>query len=94
MADLEQAYMLDNVLNLFCANSSHKVNTSKTTIFFSKNTEVKLAKLISQILGFKQVRDLGKHLSVPLFHQKVTTNAFKFVTDKVCSKLNGWVTKN
>lgn len=68
-------------------------------VFFSNNlvlfckVDMTSLDLIKGILGFKQVDDLGFYLGVPIFHERVTNSTFRFVVDKIRSRLNGWDVK-
>ncbi|MBA0861288.1 hypothetical protein Goshw_026427, partial [Gossypium schwendimanii] len=42
------------------------------------------------MFGFQKVQNLGMYLEVPLFHEKVTNSTFRFMVDKVHSKLHNW----
>lgn len=70
-AHLDQARLLDSILNQFCEILGHKINVRKSNIFFSKIISGDVRNQITQMFGFQEVQNLGKHLSVPLFHKRV-----------------------
>ncbi|KAA3466590.1 LINE-1 reverse transcriptase isogeny [Gossypium australe] len=82
-ADVAQEKMIKDVLNTFGSASGHKVNTYKTNVFFSKNTEPRVVAEICGVLGFNETIDLGSYLGMLLFHRRVTTNTFNFVIEKI-----------
>lgn len=76
------------MLRTFGATSGHKVNGFKTTVFLSSNIDSNYANDICSVLGFRKTDDWRIYLGLPLFHQRITTNTFKFVVDKVRWKLD------
>lgn len=89
-AKVGQTEVIADILDRFCMASGHKVNASKTHIYFSPSTRSEVASAISNRLGFSKVDDLGLYLGLPLFHERVTNATFQFLIDKVRSKLSGW----
>ena len=89
-ASLCQAEEINNCLEEFCRSSGLKVNTFKTRVFFSKNVNHNHRQELSGSLGFQTAADLGKYLGVALHHNKVKTESFHTVIDKVKSRLQGW----
>ncbi|KAA3450812.1 Retrovirus-related Pol polyprotein LINE-1 [Gossypium australe] len=70
-AQVEQARMLDSILNQFYANLGYRISARKTNIYFSKVTEGVIHHQISQMFGFQEVQNLGTYLGVPLLHERV-----------------------
>lgn len=62
---------MNSVLDIFCDGSGAKVNKSKTLIYFSKNTVVRKARNIRNILGFSVAENLGIYLGTPFTHSGV-----------------------
>ncbi|KAK5793700.1 hypothetical protein PVK06_034853 [Gossypium arboreum] len=54
-AQVDQARLLDSILSQFCRISRHKISVRKSSIFFSKDTEVDTRNQISQLFGFQEV---------------------------------------
>lgn len=52
--------------------------------------KVFIADMLSNLLGFQKVQNLGHYLGVPLFHFRVTNNTMYFVVKKVRMKLQSW----
>lgn len=86
-ADVEHGRLLKKILHHFCEISGHKVNPRKMNMFFSKGVEESTTLILSSLLGFQKVQDLGHYIGVPLFHQRVTNNSIHFVVEKVPMKL-------
>ncbi|KAA3466051.1 reverse transcriptase [Gossypium australe] len=79
-ADIEQARMIRDVLDIFGGHRDIRIASGAT------------AKICSVLL-FNATNDLGTYLGMPLLHQRVITSTFKFVIDKVQRKLDGWNAK-
>ena len=45
---------------------------------------------ITSYFGFSLTHDLGKYLKVPFHHNRVTTNSFSHVTERLMQKLSSW----
>ncbi|KAK5785130.1 hypothetical protein PVK06_039682 [Gossypium arboreum] len=69
-ADLKHCRILKDILDRFCTLSGHKINVKKTNIFFSKGMDEDSVDMISIMLGFQRVHNLGYYLGVPLLHQR------------------------
>lgn len=85
---------MKGVLNEFFRFFGHKVNVSKSTLFFLSNMDDLVNNRVGGVLGFQPKDKLGIYLGVPLFHYRVTKGTFQFVVDKVQKKLNGYVAKS
>ena len=44
-------------------------------------------------MGLRVTQDIGKYLGFPLRHREVACNPYKFIVEKVMSKLAGWKAK-
>ncbi|MBA0873317.1 hypothetical protein Goshw_000773, partial [Gossypium schwendimanii] len=89
-ADAKHCKLLKEILHGFFELSVHKDNPRKTNIFFSKGVEEYVSSMLSNMLGFQKVHDLGHYLGVSLFHQRVTNSTMYFVVEKVRMKLQSW----
>lgn len=76
--------------NIFVLFFGHRVNALKINIFFSNSVDDALGDLISGLLEFQRVQNLGAYLGVPLFHENVINNTLRFVVEKVHDKLQSW----
>ncbi|KAL4353784.1 hypothetical protein GQ457_06G020480 [Hibiscus cannabinus] len=89
-ATTQQMRVIRSILQAFCDSSGHKVSSSKTTIFFSANTERMIRQEIVSGFGFEEVNDLGKYLGVPLLHSRVKKATFGYLIEKVRNRLSHW----
>ncbi|KAG8635033.1 hypothetical protein MANES_17G121232v8 [Manihot esculenta] len=85
---MDQAVVLNNVLECFCKSFGKKMNRSKIRIFFSNNVNHKLRKDISGTHGVQMTDDLGKYLDVALLHSRVTKRNLQYVLEKMKKKLS------
>lgn len=88
-ASCDQAKIIHEVLNTFCASSGEKVNNKKSQVFFSKNVKPPEMQKISKRLGFSITTDLGKYLGMPIIYKSVTTGTYQGILEKVEQRLNG-----
>ncbi|KAG8490243.1 hypothetical protein CXB51_015601 [Gossypium anomalum] len=58
--NLDQARLLDSILNQFYEISGHKISVGKSNIFFSKSTPEDVRNQINQIFSFQEVQNLGR----------------------------------
>lgn len=78
------------MLAKFCKSFRYKINTPKTYICFSLNVAVNKAIRINKDFGFKVPTDLGMYLRVPLLHDIITKDTYRYILEKVRLKLSGW----
>lgn len=77
-------------MDLLCNYSRHKLNSTKSKIYFSTNVDEPFRTQLGKVLGFQCEEDLGFYLRVPLSHRRNMKNTFQFVVDKVQKRLNGF----
>lgn len=87
--DIYQANMVNEILQKFRRCSGHKVNKSKSQVFFSTAVENVLATQITNTLKMERVDDLGRYLGVLIFHKCVTNSMYSFIIEKVRKRLSG-----
>ncbi|KAG8372576.1 hypothetical protein BUALT_Bualt12G0080400 [Buddleja alternifolia] len=92
-ATKENATTINSILEKFCGSLGLLVNKAKSQIFFSKNTDRGIRRCISGLLGFGCTNDLGKYLGAPLVHNRVSSNLYNELIDRVQSRLTTWKAK-
>lgn len=85
-----QATIIHEVLHRFCKESGQKVNIAKSKVWYSSNTSRHLIHSISQHFGMITTTYLGKYLGLPLIHDRLRSQHFNYLVDKVHAKLGGW----
>ncbi|CAL1367787.1 unnamed protein product [Linum trigynum] len=89
-ASVEQADCILSCLNAFCVASGELVSKDKSRVFFSKNTKMHARTNICSRLGIQPTNDLGKYLGVPVIHGRLTKLTYRYILDKIDSKLTAW----
>ncbi|QHO13640.1 Putative ribonuclease H protein [Arachis hypogaea] len=87
-ATMDQAEVINKVLEAFCSSSGQKVSNEKKRAFFSNNMGNNVRSQISSILKFPRTDDLGKYLGVPLLHSKVSKNTYSDIINNITSRLD------
>ena len=88
-ADKRGCEAISEVLEKFCRESSQKVSSDKSRIYFSPNVSDELKEEICDRLGFWETNDIGKFLGFPIKHRGVPRNPYKFIEERVMNKLAG-----
>ena len=78
------------MLNRYEEASGQKINTDKSSVFFSPNTPQELRESILNILDPMQDSRHSKYLGLPSIIGKSKIQVFAEVKDKVAKKLIGW----
>ena len=86
-ATSSEANILKSILDRYCYWLGQAINTSKSSIHFSKNTVPAVINNISSILPYKRTSISSKYLGLP------QVGAFKDILEKVSGKIEGWRTK-
>jgi hypothetical protein len=88
-----EANILKSILDHYCYWPGQAINTSKSSIHFSKNIVLAMVNSISSILPYKRTLISSKYLGLPLFFGKSKAGAFKDILEKVFGKIEGWRAK-
>jgi hypothetical protein len=78
------------ILGTYEAESSQKVNLSKTSLFFSKNTSMERKAEISWLSSLAKSNRLDIYLGLPACIGKSKVKAFNNIKEKVGKKLSNW----
>ena len=92
-ADAIGCEAISDVLEKFCRESGQKISHDKSRIYFSPNVSDELKEEISERLGVRETNNIGKYLGFPLKHRRVPRNPYKFIVERVMSKLARWKAK-
>jgi hypothetical protein len=92
-ADLGHWSRLSNLLKVYELASRQKLNTSKTAIFFSRNTSQEIKKSILAEAKIPCSQRYDKYLGLPALVGKSQTREFKSIIDKVWKQMQDWKLK-
>ena len=77
----------------YCSWSGQEINWNKSGIFFSKHSRPNIRRAIKHQLHMKILKKEVVYLGAPLFLTRSPTKHFKFLLDKLQTKLMGWRSK-
>ena len=92
-ASVYECQQLIDILQLYEATSSQKVNTNKSSIFFSCNTLEEVKNEVMSTLGPMSDSRHSKYLGLPSIIGKSKTEVFTEIKERVGEKLSGWKEK-
>ena len=82
--------MLKNILQQYEDSSGQKINTNKSSIFFSPNTSQETKEEILANLGPMQDTRHTKYLGLPFFIRRSKKQVFATLMERIGQKLAGW----
>jgi hypothetical protein len=88
------AAALNNCLEKYCTWSGQVLNRSKSGLIFSKMVSSNQKRRLKSELDMKKISDQATYLGAPLFATSNRTKDFKYLQDKLESRLKGWRSKN
>lgn len=79
------------VLDTYCQATGHRINYSKSSIFFSKGVPDSVREEIKEILNVPNKILNEKYLGMPSDVGSSKNSAFKYLKDRLWSKVQGWI---
>ena len=73
--------------------SSQKLNSNKTTLFFSQNVLGATKETLKNLLGVLEIKEYEKYLGLPTVVGKNKRASLNYIKDRVWGKLQGWKEK-
>ena len=73
--------------------SSQKLNSNKTTLFFSQNVLGATKETLKNLLGVLEMREYKKYLGLPAVVGRNKRANLNYIKDRVWGKLQGWKEK-
>ena len=89
-ADSGNALCLMEIINSYCLASGQSLNLEKSSICFSKSTNLDTATTIAALFGKKISKSPGTYLGIPSTWGKTRTQALAYVRDRIKNKIDGW----
>lgn len=90
---LEECEKIQELLTYYEETSGQMVNKDKTTLFFSKNTDVHIQEAIKNSLRVLAIQHYEKYLGLPSFIGKNKKACFTKIKERVWAKMQGWKEK-
>ena len=85
---------VSNLLDKYCLASGQRTNSSKSSIFFSKVCPSHIKEEIKGILNVSNETLNYKYLGMPSDIGTSKFGAFKYLKDRLCNKVKGWIDKS
>jgi hypothetical protein len=92
-ADTESAGRVQQLLDLYCMASGQRVNRDKSSIFFSKGCPGGVKEGVKVALDVHNETLNEKYLGMPSDVGRSKMGAFKFIKDRIWSRIQGWLEK-
>uniref|UniRef100_A0A2N9FPZ2 Reverse transcriptase domain-containing protein n=1 Tax=Fagus sylvatica TaxID=28930 RepID=A0A2N9FPZ2_FAGSY len=92
-ATRNEASNLNHCIEKYCKWSGQLVNRNKSGLFFSKHTQKPVIRSIKQLLQMKSLKNDAMYLGSPMFTSSSSIKDFKYLQDKLESRLMGWRSK-
>ena len=92
-ASIQECTHIQTLLTTYEEASGHQLNREKTTLFFSKNTDIEIQDSIKVLLGVPKIKQYEKYLGLPSFVGKHKKASLAYIKDRIWSKLQGWKEK-
>jgi hypothetical protein len=92
-ANIFEWIRIQEVLELYEKKSGQKLNRTKTSIFFSRNTRRGAKEHILSIAGINSTRRYEKYLGLPSLVGRSRMEAFMGIKDRIWQRINGWKEK-
>ena len=81
---------IQELLRKYEMASRQKINSTKTTIFFSKNVPMTIKELIQNSLGVPEIKEYEKYLGLLAVVGQNKKASLNYIKDRVWGKLQGW----
>ena len=92
-ARLEDVQKIQEILDKYERAPGQKINSAKTTLFFSKTVIDSSKKEIKNLLGVLKIREYEKYLGLPVVIGRNKKASLNFIKDRVWGKLQQWKEK-
>jgi hypothetical protein len=89
----EGAEELSTMLTNYCQASGQRINKEKSSIFFTKGCPQSNREIIKGILEVSNEALNERYLGMPIDVGSSRNGTFKFLRDRVWSKVKGWLEK-
>jgi hypothetical protein len=92
-ANSSEVKILDDCLETYCEWSGQRINRNKSGIIFSKLVQRDKRREVKELLAMNKIQPNATYLGAPLFQSTSRIKDFKFLQEKLESRLLGWRSK-
>jgi hypothetical protein len=92
-ATLTEAASLRSCLDKYCSWFGQSINASKSSIWFSRNTNPTTSAVIRNWFPFDENPPKSLYLGLPIFLENSKRRGFQGIIEKVNSRIDGWTAK-
>ena len=92
-ASLIEAASIKGCLDKYCSWSGQSINSKKSSIRFSKNTNPSTSSSILNILSYNPNPSCSIYLGLPILRGRSMRAAFQSISDSIQTKMEGWKAK-
>ncbi|XP_031125428.1 uncharacterized protein LOC116027784 [Ipomoea triloba] len=89
-ANSSEAAVVKECLHRYEILSGQAVNFHKSSVCFSRNTDVNDRLVVTNTLGVVQASDFGKYLGLPSFIGRNKRRVFAYIEDKIRQRVGSW----
>ena len=80
-ARVEDVLKIQEILGKYEAALGQKINSEKTTIFFSKNVPMSAKEQVKNLLGVPEIREYEKYLGLPIVVGRNKRASLNYIKD-------------
>ena len=88
-ARLEDVRKIQEILGKYEVALGQKINSDKTTLFFSKNVSDSSKELVKNLLAVPEIREYEKNLGFPAVVGRNKKASLNYIKDRIWGKLQG-----
>ena len=92
-ANSSEVKILDDCLETYCEWSGQRINRNKSGIIFYKLVQRDKRREVKELLAMNKIQPNATYLGAPLFQSTSRIKDFKFLQEKLESRLLGWRSK-
>ena len=86
---MEDVRKIQEILGKYEVALGQKINSDKTTLFFSKNVSDSSKELVKNLLAVPEIREYEKNLGFPAVVGRNKKASLNYIKDRIWGKLQG-----
>ena len=92
-ASISDATEIQRILKVYELSSGQQLNCTKTSLYFSPNTDVETKERVKSMFGAQVIKPNESYLGLPSLVARSKNNTFAQLKQKVANKVSGWKEK-